>query len=662
MWLHGVLLCSFFRFNYFKMKQKHVLLALSLSVCGLLSAQETQKVEALDSVFLDSKVVQPRKNSGKVVTKITKETIENNVGKSVAQLLNEVSGIEINGSRGNAGSNLGYYVRGGRNRQVVIMIDGVALQDASQIASDYDLRLVPVSSIESIEIIKGASSVLYGSGAATAVINIETKKADKAPISLTVTSSMGTNKSTEDEDADIEDFSNYVALSGTLNKFFYNVSFSNTYTNGLSSIAAPEDAPTNFESDIFNRIDGKVDLGYNFSDNVSFHQFFTFDKYKAGFDDFGFFDADNTTYSKQIRTGGQLLWKYNKGRFVLNESFNFTDREVDSSFPTQFDARSIAFDTYGTYEFSETFTALLGFNGNFNSFNSFAIPFGGTDFEQTVSDDVASAQLLDPYVTLLYNSDFGLHVNSGARLNNHDTYGTHLVYNINPSYVFSISDSDLKVLGSYSTAYITPSLFQLFDPLYGNEDLTPEENTTIEGGLEFTSASNFRISALYFTRNEKDFIDFVLVDPDTFSYQYQNVSEEFTASGVEVEVAKRFENSLSITANYTYTSTDEKFALRIPEHKANVTIGYNPLQSLYLGLAYQFTGERDDTFFNSNTFENETVTLDSFSLLDFNVNYQVTKNIKLFASVTNILDEEYEEIYRYQTLGRNVRGGFTLSF
>jgi vitamin B12 transporter len=39
----------------------------------------------------------------------------------------------------------------------------------------YDLRLLPVEQIESIEIMKGASSTLYGSGAATGVINITLK-------------------------------------------------------------------------------------------------------------------------------------------------------------------------------------------------------------------------------------------------------------------------------------------------------------------------------------------------------------------------------------------------------------------------------------------------------------------------------------------------------
>jgi vitamin B12 transporter len=52
------------------------------------------------------------------------------------------------------------YIRGGRGNQVLIMIDGVPVMDASGINLSHDLRLLPVDQIESIEIMKGASSTL----------------------------------------------------------------------------------------------------------------------------------------------------------------------------------------------------------------------------------------------------------------------------------------------------------------------------------------------------------------------------------------------------------------------------------------------------------------------------------------------------------------------
>ncbi|MCR9183207.1 MAG: TonB-dependent receptor, partial [Flavobacteriaceae bacterium] len=215
---------------------------------------------------------------------------------------------------------------------------------------------------------------------------------------------------------------------------------------------------------------------------------------------------------------------------------------------------------------------------------------------------------------------------------------------------------------SYSTAYITPSLFQIYDPSYGNEDLKPEENATIEAGVEFTTNTNFRASVVYFTRNEKNYVDFVTVDPDLFISQYQNIADEFTADGVEVELSKRFNTQWNVMANYTFTQADERFALRIPEHKVNASVQFQPNVKTTMSLSYQYNTDREDRFFNPDTFEQETVTLDAYGLLDFYVSHQVMKNLRLFAGLNNVFDENYEELFRYSTRGRNVRIGFSLEF
>jgi len=632
-----------------------------LCATTLVSAQELQKAEHLDSVFIDTKVQLHRKNSGKVVTKITSETLERSAGKSVEQVINEVSGIEINGSRSFDGQNLGYYVRGGRNRQVVILLDGVQVTDGSQIANDYDLRLVPAQNIEQIEIVKGASSVLYGSGAATAVINITTKKSSDKPIAASFTSTVGTNQAQGVNDYRADEFTNAVNVNGTLGKFFYLASFNNRYVDGLSAVAAPEREEP-FESDVFNSFDTYVNLGVHLTENIKMSQFFSYGKFKAGYDNFDFTDANHLSESRQLRTGGNFEWKYKNGKYVFNDSYAWIERELSDNFPVKYDARFYALDNYLQHRFGEQVTAIAGFNFSTSNMNAFSIPFGESQFAQVIDKNDAQFTIFDPYVNVVYVSDFGLNVNAGARLNTHSVYDNKLVYSINPSYNFALSENNLKLLASYSTAYITPSLFQIYDPSFGNEDLKPEENTTIEAGLEFSTNTNFRASAVYFTRNEKNFVDFVTVDPVNFISEYQNIADEFTASGVEVELSKRFNRQWMATANYTYTNADERFALRIPEHKINASVQFQPNVKTNFSLNYQYNTEREDRFFSMETFQQESVMLDAFGLLDFYVSHQVMENLRLFASVSNIFNEEYEELFRYSTRGRNVRLGFSLEF
>ena len=649
---------------------KKLVLALSLCATSILLAQQTQKAEALDSVMITTKINIPKNNSGKVVTTITREQLKNKQGQSVAQVLNQIAGFEINGSRSNDGQNLGYFVRGGRNRQVLIVVDGVAVNDPSSIANDYDLRLIAVQTIERIEVIKGASSALYGSGAATAVISITTLAASKDKMRAIFSSSVSTNRSAEDNEGDLKKpvtltspaaHTSLFDLSGTLEKLSYNISFTSRYADGLSAVEAPQDAPQAFLPDTYTQYQTRARVRYKFNKNISYSHNFSFGKVKADFDSFNYTDAANQNTTKQITTGGQLLWKYKKGMFVVNDSYTWIEREFYSSFPSKFESKAKGIDAYGTYQASEDLTLLVGLGHNSSSFRSFSIPFGASQLVKDLDDSIANFTIVDPYLNLNYISSFGLNINAGARLNIHNLYGSHAVYNINPSYSFDIGKATLKALGSYSTAYITPSLFQIHAPGYGNLDLEPEQNATLEGGFEFTKKDKLRMSIVYFDRTETNFIDFVTVDPDNFIYQYQNIDAIFNASGLEVEAMVAFSRQMSFNVNYTNTQPDARFAMRIPKHKANALLSYTTEKG-YVSLNYQFVGDREDSYFNNDTFTTDLITLDSFSTLDLTLARQLgfTDDMRVFLNVSNILNEDYQELYRYQTRGRNITLGFTL--
>jgi len=81
-----------------------------------------------------------------------------------------------------------------------------------------------------------------------------------------------------------------------------------------------------------------------------------------------------------------------------------------------------------------------------------------------------------------------------------------------------------------------------------------------------------------------------------------------------------------------------------------------------MSLTYQYNDDREDAFYNSNTFMTEPVTLKSYSLLDFYVSRKIANDkITLFANVNNLLNADYQELYSYSTKGRNINVGFNLS-
>ena len=633
-------------------------------LCTALSYSQTavEEIESLDEVVLiDSKIEIKRENSGKVVTRISAEEIERSSGQSIAEVINRVSGIEINGTHSNDGQNLGYYIRGGRNRQVVILVDGVQLTDASSIANDFDLRLLPLDQVSSIEIIKGASSTLYGSGAATAVINISTKEPGNKLIGLQLHTTLGTNNSSKNKDLSIARFDNAVAVGGRASKFDYQVNFSNRFSESMSAVK-PQDEGMEFEDDPFNKYNIYTRIGYKLSERLKFHFFGNYDKFNSSFDDsFMYQDADNKLISKQFRTGSHWVATYTNGSFIFSDSYTVLDREVTSAYPVKFDSKVYAFDAHNKYTFNEIFHTVIGVNGVLSEFNSYGIPYGESNFKQTANADEANFDIIDPYVNLVYISGWGLNFNTGARLNIHSEYGNHLVYNLNPSFTYALEEGYLKALVSYGTAYITPSLYQLYDTVYGNTGLEPEESRTLEGGLEY-EGKNFRLSGVYFERKTRNFVDFVTIDAENFLSQYRNIEETFYASGVEVEFKATVISNLDLTGNYTYTRAAQRFSLRIPAHKINATLAYKFNEKTFTSLTYQFNDKRSDSFFNNDTFTNDIVALNAYGILDYYLTHTVNDNIRVFAGVSNITNETYEEIYRFTTRGRNVRIGLALNF
>lgn len=634
------------------------MLCFGISLFGFAQQQQNDslKMEQLDEVVIsDSKFKLKRQNSGKVITKITAQDLQRAQGKTIAQIVNETAGVEINGTKSNGGQNLSYFVRGGRNRQVLILIDGIAVTDPSRIANDYDLRLLNADQVESIEILKGASSTLYGSGAATAVINIKLKEADKKVISANFRSTLGSNQTQNDTNYTLENFMNSVSINGTLDKFDYIANFGHKFTDGLSAVS------NGTEADVFNSINGNLKLGFKFSEAIKVNIYGSFDKYKADFDDsFEYADANNVLTSDQYRIGIAPKYDYKDGSITLNGSYNKVDRDIDSSFPTIFKSESIVIDAYNNYNFNDKFYTVLGINVQDNTMESFEIPFGESNFEQSINPEMATFTIIDPYVNTVFVSNIGLSINTGIRFNNHSAYGSHFVYSVNPSFKKDIDFGYIKGLASYSTAYITPSLFQLFEPTFGNTELQPEENATTEFGIEIGIKNKGTFNIVYFNRKENNFIDFV--DMGSFVFQYNNIAESFTASGIEFTADYKFSNSLNIHSNVTYTKVEDKLNLRIPELKVNAKLNYQLCEDTFMSLSYQFNDDRNDAFFNSTTFESETINLKSYSLLDFYVSHNIINNkMTLFANITNILNEDYQELYGFTTKGRNINIGFNLS-
>ncbi|WP_142783548.1 TonB-dependent receptor plug domain-containing protein [Changchengzhania lutea] len=612
-------------------------LCFGISMIGAAQQQiDSTQVQQLEEVVVtDSRFKLKRENSGKTVIKISKKDIENNQGRTVSELINTKSGIEINGSRSVEGQNLGYFVRGGNNRQVLVLIDGVQVNDPSGVANDFDLRLLDLNTVESIEVIKGAASTLYGNAAATAVINITTKKASAKTISGSFLTAVGTNQTQDDLNYNGSSFTNNVSVNGTSNKLTYLASFGNRFVDGISAAKS-----NNLEKDAFSRFNTNLKISYEVNDAFQITAFGSYDKFKTDIDGFPaptyvFADTDDKYISEQTRFGLAPKFEYDNGSFQVNAAFAKINRETISEFGSTNEAESLVLDAFNKYVFNEKLYTIVGLN--------FA------DYKSLFTTDESFTNT-DPYLNVVYVSDFGLNLNAGARLNNHSEYGSHFVYSLNPSYTIPVKSGYAKFFGSYATSFIAPNLSQLFGFFGANPNLEPEENLTTEGGFEYNTKKGFRVNGVYFNRKEENTI--------IYTSNYENASADATVQGFEFEAEVGVIKDFSLSANYTFTELKNGIRLRVPKHKANANLGYNLSNKTYISLNYQFVESRTDLDFE--TFEN--VELQSFSLVDLYFSQKLINNkVKLFASLTNVFNEDYLEILGYTTKGRNVNLGLNIN-
>lgn len=616
---------------------------------------DTLKVTNLKEVVVsDTKFAQSKEKSGKIIEVITAQDLEAKKGQNLANVLSQVAGVEINGNQSFNGKNLGYYIRGGRNRQVAIYIDGVPVSDASGINIEYDLRLIPVEQIEKIEVMKGASSTLYGTGAATGVINITLKKSAKKEISGNAYINMGTQNTSNTSKTSAQDFNQGLSVNGTINKVSYMTTLNSTETKGMS-----EAAGENFEEDTFSRVNVLQKIGFKANDKLSFEFFGNYDRIKNTFDNSfdGIIanadDLNNNSFSEQFRIGFLPKYKYNKGEFAINAGASTIDRvlNISNSWSGTIDnynysGRSASIDAFNKYNFSKQVYLVLG--AQYQYFDMTQNTNGVVD----VIKENAKFNLLDPYATLVFNSDFGLNINAGARFNTHSEYGSQTVYNFNPSYSFE--NLPLKVLASYSTAFITPSLYQLYGP-YGNLDLTPEENATAEFGFESQLLNKkLTINAVGFYREEENTFG--------FTSNYINIDGTYNAKGVETSVRYTLSERFNIGGNYTFTQVEEQLNRLIPKHKGNVDLNYKFKRGTF-GINYQYVDHRSDAFYDMNIWATQAVNLAAYQLVNSNISYELLpKRLHIFGTVTNILNEDFQEVIGYNTRGRNYKLGLNFMF
>lgn len=610
-----------------------------------LQAQDSLRVVQLDDVVVTgNKVETTIEKSGKTIYKLDRKQIESNRGKDITDLLNEIPGVQIDGNFATPGSNINYRIRGAQSEQTLILIDGIPYNDPSGLAQTFDLRMLDVEQIASIEVLKGGLSSLYGTGAAAGVISITLKESAKESISGNVNVEYGS----------FNTFSSNASVSGTSDKFNYLVSGSFKSSDGFS--AANDTLGTEgFDDDGIQALNFLGKFGYQITDQFSLGLTTTYDQVDSDFDGGAFSDDDSELELNLLRFALTSTYKWTGGSIRTNLSYHTNERIFNS--PDFFDPtmRSIS-------EFNgNTFQADVILDQNLSDEIKL---IGGVNLQQPVWEpedaDSEKFTMVDPYVSLIYDKS-NFNVQLGGRLNNHSLYGSNFVWNVNPSYLVDLGEAKFKILGSYATSFLSPSLNQLYAGDFGflaadagNPDLEPQESESIEGGFELISDGKFRLGAVYFFRKDNNFIDFVF-NPDFTEGTYVNVADETETDGIELNASYSFLPQLTLSGHYTYINsrTEDVILRRVPENKYGFSLSTIPVENLLLKVTHLYVGE---------TQENSDVMIDSYDLFDVFVSYSLGSGFTLSGSINNIFDADYIDRFGFSAAERNYNIGLRYGF
>ncbi len=579
-------------------------------------------------------------------TIIGREDINRQQARYITDVLRTVPGFAVS-QAGVAGTQTQVRVRGSEANHVLVLIDGVRANDPAT-GDEFRWEYLSTSNIKRIEIIRGAQSALWGSDAIGAVVHVVTRRGAKRN-DLNIYAEHGSHDTFNagvDGTTQIGDWS----LSGALESL---------QTDG-ENISRSGD-----ESDGADLVTGAASATYSWSETAGFNVGLRFVDASSSTDAVDFFntglpvDGDLETHSDNLIADIGSRWLAHDDRVAYKLSARYYDSQH----------RNLTDGIEGSSSASERITLVLQSDLQLDEDRlSLALEYEDTDFKQRGAivfgdpNQNQNMQVFSAVAEYQYLSGEKLTWQLGGRYDSHSDFDN--VFTGKASLVYPLAES-ARLRASIGVGHKTPTFTDRFgffpSQFVGNPELKPETSISYEIGLDmdfFERALQLQTSV--YVQKLKDEINGFVFDPTTFLGTAENQSGKSDRSGVELAAKWSVLDRVSIVASYTYAESKEQNVpgvksreVRRPRHSGNVSFNYlSGNTRLNAFLSANYGGERTDSFFPPFPNPQEIVTLNGYWLINLTLNYQLKPGIAVFARGTNLLDEHYEQVFGFQTLGR----------
>ena len=612
-----------------------VSLVFLIAVNVIAHSQETQIDLKEITVVSSPRIELPFSENSKTIQVISKEEIIESPANNVAELLQQVAGIDIR-RRGVSGMQADLHIRGGGFDQTLLLIDGIKVEDAQTGHHTMNMAL-PIEVIERIEIIKGSASRVYGQNAFSGAINIITSKVAENMTSVSLESgsykqqnaSVTISRKNEDQSV-LFHYSNNSSDGHKYNTDYKNENY--FLKNRFEIKGLPIDMVSSFNE-------------RKFGANGFYASPEAIDQYEET-------QASLLGFSTKIISNNfiikpKLYWKRNQDMYVYL-------RDNPSVYRNLHITNKIGAELNGSYESNNGIT---GFGVDISSIKLSSNNLG--ERKRTMVNLFLEHQMkfaenkidVTPGVAFSYFSDVSTNQNyQNNFFRNFFMYpGIDIGYELN---------DDVKLYSNVGYTYRVPTYTDLFytsPTTIGNENLKPEKAFTKEIGINYTK-DNFDFTFTLYNRDASDVIDYVK-NVESAPWEAFNI-REINTEGYELGLTYNFYVAAflnhSIKIGYSNIKDDLKqtdfnfsrYALNSLKNHLTTSYSFEIKKNLKSSIVYKYA-ER-----NSG---------EDYSIMDFKVSYTL-KNYKLYVTGNNLFDTVYSETNLVEMPGRNVLVGINVKF
>lgn len=613
--------------------------------------------ESLDQIIVTGARAPINVNQvGSATTVISRQQIERRQARYVTDVLRTVPGFSISHT-GVIGSQTQVRVRGSEANHVLVLINGVRANDPAT-GDEFRWEHLATGNVERIEIVRGPQSALWGSDAIGAVVNVITRQSSDQP-SVDVYAEGGAN--------DSANFGANGAIS--IGDWGVNAGVELLDTDGenISREGTESDGAELASGSLGIRYDtaGPLTLSAGLKTIDAMSQFDAVDFFTTGLP----VDGDVETRSSNLVGNFDASLTTNDDRIVWHLLTRYFDSEH----------RDFVDNTQGSSTASERIS--YGLQSDISLGDDrlvLAIEHEDTDFEQRGAvvfgdpNQNQEMQVSSAIAEYQYLTGNRISWTVGARFDSNSDFDDALTGKVSMAYRWT---DETRLRASIGTGQKTPTFTERFGffpgQFVGNPGLKPEESVSYEVGLDtrFYDGDLSLQGTVYFQDLTNEINGFVF-DPVTFLSTAENRSGSSDRSGIELAAQWQLSDQFGATASYTYTDSSEQDTtgassreLRRPRHAGSVALDFVTRNDRFQAmLVADYGGTRQDLFFPPFPEPQQIVTLGNYWLIDLTAQYRVSDSVKLFVRTSNLLDEDYEQVFGYRTPGRGAYVGIRTDF